>query len=176
MCAFSGTSVSAMRQFDTGMQNMWSANKYLSLKLKWNFWLYIFSWKACEEHSTRWSHPQPGRQNTLRHFNSKQKNILEFSDEPLLLFILQSQKLHHLLVEDQVVGDQWSGRQGLIYGELAITLWIILHPSSYPACCLDKKCNHRLDLLLSPNFQKTFSSRHLFFTSSSTTFSKQNTF
>ena len=87
---------------------------------------------------------------------ANKKTILEFSDEPLLLFILQSQKLHHLLVEDQVVGDQWSGRQGLIYGELAITLWIILHPSSYPAGWLDKKCNNRPELLLWPHFQNFF--------------------
>ena len=80
--ALSGTSVSAMRQFDTWMQNIWSANKYLSLKLKWNFWFYIFSWEACEEHSTRWSHPQPGRQNTLRHFNSKQKTFLNLAMNP----------------------------------------------------------------------------------------------
>ena len=48
LCAFSGTSVSAMRQFDTGMQNMWSANKYLSLMLKKKFGLlYIILIYVC---------------------------------------------------------------------------------------------------------------------------------
>ena len=34
MCAFSGTSVSAMRQFDIGMQNMWSASSCLVVEIK----------------------------------------------------------------------------------------------------------------------------------------------
>ena len=39
MCAFSGTSVSAMRQFDIGMQNMWSASSCLVVEIK--IWIII---------------------------------------------------------------------------------------------------------------------------------------
>ena len=42
LCAFSGTSVSAMRQCDIGMQNMWSASSCLVVEIK--IWIIIIIW------------------------------------------------------------------------------------------------------------------------------------
>ena len=71
----------------------------------WIIWLYILLHDRLVRSTVHDEvFPQPGRQNTLRHFNSKQKKRFpNLAMSPLFFLFCTVKKLHHLLVEDKVV-------------------------------------------------------------------------